>query len=125
MIINKIFSYGTLQYPHVQQTLLKRELQGFSDILPKYSLTKIKNSNQDAVKLSGDSQHFLAVFTGKDTDQVQGKVYEIEESDLKNLDEYEVPHYQRVPVKLQSNELAWLYVSVESSAADYIERLER
>lgn len=123
MKINKIFSYGTLQYPHVQQALLNREISGHEDALPKYTLTKINNSNHEAVKLSGDSVHFLAVYTGNDADKVSGKVYEIEESDLDHLDAYEVPDYQRVPVRLESDELAWLYVNAENSLTNYLERL--
>lgn len=43
-------------------------------------------------------------------DQVEGKVYQLTESELKKADVYETAAYKRIKMPLRSGILAWVYM---------------
>jgi gamma-glutamylcyclotransferase (GGCT)/AIG2-like uncharacterized protein YtfP len=80
-----------------------------------YKLGQIENSNQNAVELSGDKLHYIAIHTGAKNNKVAGTVFEITTEELKQADRYESPDYKRVMVNLHSGLTAWLYVSINET----------
>ena len=106
----KIFSYGTLQYKHVQLGLFGRVLKGTKDLLLGFRLDQIKNSNQNSVELSGEETHYLAVYTGDEHETIRGMVYELTTDEMKQADAYECPDYKRINVKLRSGFTVWLFL---------------
>jgi gamma-glutamylcyclotransferase (GGCT)/AIG2-like uncharacterized protein YtfP len=82
--MQKLFAYGTLQSEDVQQDLFGRILQGTPEILVGYETTDSNNT-------------------------ITGILYEITQTELRQVDLYEGLHYKRVEVQLQSNQKAWAY----------------
>ena len=52
----------------------------------------------------------LVLQTSNPADQVEGKVYELTESELHKADVYETAAYKRTKMPLGSGILAWVYV---------------
>jgi hypothetical protein len=59
---------------------------------------------------SGKTHHPIVRFTGRDSDRVDGTVFEITDVELAASDEYEVAAYKRVAASLVSGSRAWVYV---------------
>ena len=106
----RLFSYGTLQLPAVQQAVFGRLLEGRPDKLPGYALAPLVITDAKVIETSGKAVHTIARATGQASDKVPGVVFEIEEADLQAADRYEVDAYGRVEVELASGCRAWLYV---------------
>lgn len=104
-----LFSYGTLQYPAVQQSSFGRLLKGQKDVLLGYKIEQIKIEDASVVSTSGDEYHPIAVYTGNNDDEIDGIVFEVSEDELKKSDEYEVSQYRRVETKLRSGKKTWVY----------------
>lgn len=105
-----LFSYGTLRDRAVQQANYGRELTGRVDTLPGYSVTLLKIEDLDVVALSGQTHHPIVIASGNNTDAVPGMVFEITDDELIATDGYEVDGYQRIMVRLNSGDRAWVYV---------------
>jgi len=110
--IEKLFSYGTLQYEAVQLTNFGRKLAGTIDTLSKFELSELKITDADVIASSGEDIHPIVIYTGDDTDKVEGMVFDVNSEELKQADNYEVSDYKRIKVKLDSGVSAWAYVHV-------------
>ena len=110
----KLFSYGTLQYETVQLSTFGRKLNGKSDALIGYNLSNLEISDPDVVATSGKAVHPILIYTGHETDVVDGMVFDITTEELQSADRYEVADYKRVSAKLRSGKTAWVYVSIKS-----------
>lgn len=114
MSTEKLFSYGTLQYETVQLTNFGRKLVGTIDALPNFGLSELKITDADVIATSGKDTHPVAIYTGEDTDKVQGMVFDVNSEELIQADGYEVSDYKRVKVKLDSGVSAWVYIHTKT-----------
>ncbi len=106
----KLFSYGTLQYEHVQLATFGRKLEGHHDILIGYQLSQLQITNPDVIATSGEAIHPVLIHTGIEADQVPGMVFDISLEELLQADTYEAANYQRVSATLLSGISVWVYV---------------
>ena len=111
----KLFSYGTLRYEKVQISTFGRTLTGKADVLPGYRIEKLKITDPDVIRKSGEDVHSVILFTGNANDQIPGVAFDVSPDELLQADSYEVADYKRVQVRLLSGAPAWVYVSVKSS----------
>ena len=109
--MEKLFSYGTLQLPQVQESLFGRILAGTKEELHGYKVEKLKIKDQAVIEKSGTDMHPILVQTGKPQDVVAGMVFEITQAELEKADEYEVDDYQRTLATMRSGTQAWIYCS--------------
>ncbi len=93
-----LFVYGTLKEKKVQQEVLGRIAESFSDTLSGYTLVTIK------IK---DKTYPQAV--PQKNSKIKGLVLSIAPEELKKLDQYETKAYQRKKVILESGKEAWVY----------------
>jgi len=106
----RLFSYGTLRLEPVQMATFGRRLDGQTDRLPGYVLSRIEIRDAAVVRTSGMTHHPMLVHTGQPQDLVDGTVFAITPAELAHADAYEVADYQRVRVGLASGLTAWVYV---------------
>lgn len=111
--MEKLFSYGTLQLPQVQESLFGRILVGTKEELPGYKVEKLKIKDQAVIEKSGTDMHPILVQTGKPQDVVSGMVFEITQAELEKADEYEVDDYRRTLATMSSGTQAWIYCSAK------------
>lgn len=111
--MEKLFSYGTLQMETVQQETFGRRLCGKKDILLGYVISKIKITDQSVLARSGTEFHPILCFTGNNSDEVEGIIFEISKEELLQADAYEVDAYKRVQANFKSGTIAWAYVAAE------------
>lgn len=111
--VEKLFSYGTLQQEAVQISTFGRKLNGVADVLTGYRLANLAIKDPNVIALSGKAVHSILIYTGNETDTVQGVVFDITEKELHSADQYEVAEYKRVSTQLQSGTTAWVYVGDE------------
>ena len=109
--MEKLFSYGTLQLPQVQESLFGRILAGAKEQLPGYKVEKLKIKDQGVIEKSGTDMHPILVHTGDPTDVVAGMVFEVTQAELEKADEYEVEDYRRTLATMRSGSQAWIYSS--------------
>lgn len=109
--MEKLFSYGTLQLPQVQESLFGRILAGTKEELHGYKVEKLKIKDQAVIEKSGTDMHPILVQTGKPQDVVAGMVFEITQAELEKADEYEVDDYRRTLATMRSGTQAWIYCS--------------
>jgi hypothetical protein len=105
-----LFSYGTLQLEPVQLATFGRTLTGAADALVGFGQSMVRIEDPSVVEKSGKTHHPIVKFTGRDSDEVDGTVFQITAEELRNADEYEVAAYKRVSAKLKSGARAWVYV---------------
>jgi gamma-glutamylcyclotransferase (GGCT)/AIG2-like uncharacterized protein YtfP len=117
-----LFSYGTLRDSAVQMANFGRLLSGRVDALPGYTLRPIAIRDPVVVRLSGKSQHMIAM-RGDSDDEVSGVVFEITAEELAAADRYEVADYTRVQVTLKSGAKSWVYVGAAEDNATSEPRL--
>lgn len=106
----RLFSYGTLQSPSVQQATFGRLLQGEADALLGYRRTMVKIDDPRVVATSGETYHPIVEASGDANDRVDGTVFAISAEELARADDYEVDDYERVEAALASGRQAWVYV---------------
>lgn len=125
---HRLFSYGTLQLEKVQIENYGRLLEGKKDTLFGYKLDKLKITDTEVLKKSGEEFHPIAVKTSSPNDVIEGTVFEITEDELIETDKYEVNDYQRVSETFESGEKAWIYISKSdkpfSSIANNIKQIQ-
>ena len=109
--MEKLFSYGTLQLPQVQESLFGRILTGTEEELPGYKVEKLKITDQAVIEKSGTDMHPILVRTREPADLVAGMVFEITKAELEKADEYEVDYYLRSLAVMSSGTQAWIYCS--------------
>lgn len=106
----RLFSYGTLQLPAVQQSTFGRLLHGQADALVGYRRGMVAIEDAQVVATSGQSHHPIVEASGDPGDRVEGMVFAISAAELARADEYEVDEYERVEAGLASGTRAWVYV---------------
>ena len=109
--MEKLFSYGTLQLPQVQESLFGRILTGRKEDLPGYKIEKLKITDRAVIEKSGTDMHPILVRTREPSDLVSGMVFEITQAELEKADEYEVDDYRRNLAIMSSGTHAWIYCS--------------
>ena len=109
----KLFSYGTLQQKNVQLANFGRELTGCQDILPGYVVGEIAITDQRVLNESGKAIHPILRYTGNSNDEVAGTVFELNDAELAQADDYEVEAYVRVNACLKSGTDCWIYAAAE------------
>ena len=111
-----LFSYGTLQQKNVQLENFGRELKGTKDYLTNYVVEEIEITDKRVIKESGKRIHPILKFTGKESDRVEGTVFEITKEDLLRVDDYEVNEYIRIAAILKSGRRCWIYAASSENA---------
>lgn len=106
--MDKLFAYGSLKEPEIQQNIFGRTLKGENDCLVGYVVNEIKIEEE-----FGMATYPIITQTEVDQDRINGVVYEVSAADLHNADTYEGKLYKRIEVLLESKEVAWTYTSVQ------------
>jgi gamma-glutamylcyclotransferase (GGCT)/AIG2-like uncharacterized protein YtfP len=102
--MEKLFAYGTLADREIQERLFGRILKGTPETLVGYVLKEIQIEEE-----FGLVQYPIITETNNPEDTINGIVYEVTSSDLRQADLYEGLHYRRVEVHLQSDQKVWAY----------------
>jgi gamma-glutamylcyclotransferase (GGCT)/AIG2-like uncharacterized protein YtfP len=110
IVIENLFSYGTLREETVQQAVFGRSLGGGADAVLGYRLESVTITDPAAIAISGKTEHLILDHTGRDGDRVEGAVFQITEAELALADTYEDAAYKRVLAPLRSGGQAWVYV---------------
>jgi hypothetical protein len=110
---NLLFSYGTLQLESVQIASFGRKLNGFPAKIFGYKLKEVEITNPEVLLKSQQKFHPIAVQSKSSTDFVEGIAFELTEQELLQADEYEVDDYKRIEAELDSEQMAYIYVSVK------------
>ncbi len=105
-----LFSYGTLQLEKVQLELFGRKFLGKYSRLLKYKLEKIEIHDKEVLAKSNKKHHPIAIFTGNETDFIDGVIFEVTKKELKLSDSYEVFEYERIVENFENYNQAWVYV---------------
>ena len=109
-----LFSYGTLQLEAVQMATFGRRLAGTSDALTGFELATLKIEDPAVIAISGKEQHTIARFTGRESDEISGTVFQVTPDDIQSTDRYEVDACKRIAVTLRSGIRAWVYVDAQT-----------
>jgi len=113
----RLFSYGTLRQPEVQQANYGRRLEGKPDSLRGYRLAPLPITDPEVVRISGKAVHSIACRSGDSGDVIEGVVFELSEAELAATDRYEVDVYARVEETLVSGRRAFVYVGPDAAQA--------
>lgn len=110
--MEQLFSYGTLQYPAVQQRVFGRLIQGVPDAIVGYTIVHIPIDDEALIQLTGD-QHFRMLVPSSCAEQqpIVGLVFTLSAAELSSADRYEGSLYQRIKVPLLLGGSAWVYAS--------------
>lgn len=111
MSVQRLFSYGTLRQPEVQQALFGRAVPTVDDVLPGYRLDTVVITDPAVIATSGSDRHPI-LHRGEPDDAVDGAFLELTTAELAAADDYEVDDYVRVSVTLKSGLPAWAYVAL-------------
>lgn len=102
----KLFAYGSLKDPDIQQNIFGRILKGTPDTLIGYTLTHIEIEEE-----FGMVTYRIITPTENLTDIIVGLIYDITDEELQEADTYEGLHYKRLEVLLESNQIAWTFTA--------------
>jgi hypothetical protein len=105
----RLFSYGTLRDPAVQQRLFGRRVASRPDTIAGFRLDEVTITDADAIATSGSAVHLVVDETGDPADRVEGLVLDLTPAELEIADAYETADYKRVAVTLASGVGAFLY----------------
>lgn len=95
----KLFVYGSLKDPEVQEKVMGKIVKGTPDVLVGYK--------KDTVHLYGMTYPALVPAGGG---RIEGLVLEVMDEDFIPLDEYETDAYKRITEKLESGTEAFVYI---------------
>lgn len=109
-MVHRLFSYGTLRLPSVQQELFGRPMPTVDDELRGYRLDWVTITDPAVLAASGSDRHPI-LRLGAPDDSVPGAYLELDEAGLARADAYEVDDYTRIAVTLASGVDAWVYVA--------------
>lgn len=109
---HRLFSYGTLRQPEVQQSLFGRAVPTVADTLPGYRLDWLTITDPQVIATSGSDRHPI-LRKGSAGDAVAGVFLELDDGELAAADAYEVDDYVRSRVVLGSGVAAWVYLAAE------------
>jgi gamma-glutamylcyclotransferase (GGCT)/AIG2-like uncharacterized protein YtfP len=96
--MEKLFTYGTLQIPEVQQRVFGRVVSGTPDTLEGYFKTDI--TLHDGT---------FPIIVERAESSVDGQVIEVTPDELVLIDRYETSAYRRIQVTLKTGDSAWVY----------------
>ena len=116
VVTHRVFSYGTLRLPHVQQALYGRAVPTTPDTLPAYRIDWLTITDAQVIATSGVDRHPI-LREGGPGEVVRGAYLELTDDELAATDAYEVGDYARMPVTLGSGTAAWVYLAAEPSSA--------
>ncbi len=109
----RVFSYGTLRQPLVQESLFGGHVPTTVDSLPGWRLDQVTITDPEVVRTSGSDRHPI-LRRGTASDAVEGVVLTLGyEWQLGAVDRYEVADYHRIRVTLASGWTAWVYVAAD------------
>lgn len=112
---HRVFSYGTLRQPLVQESLFGDHVPTEPDALPGWRLDWVTITDPDVIRTSGSDRHPI-LRRGTPEDRVDGSCLVLGyEWQLRAVDDYEVADYQRIEVTLASGTTAWVYVAAEDA----------
>lgn len=112
---HRVFSYGTLRQPLVQESLFGGHVPTEPDALPGWRLDWVTITDPEVIRTSGSDRHPI-LRRGSSADVVEGSVLALGyEWQLRAVDDYEVADYQRVRVTLASGASAWVYVAADQA----------
>lgn len=98
---------------NVQQETFGRLLVGSKDVLLGYVLSEVKIKDVDVINKSGTDIHPILRFTGNQSDEIVGTIFEITSDELQQADEYEVEAYARTRAHFKSGNTAWVYAAAD------------
>ncbi len=110
--MEKLFSYGTLQFKNVQLDTFGRILNGTKEKLLGYKTERLKITDDSVINSSHNDNHPIIRYTGNKIDLVEGLLFEITHDELLLADSYEVDDYKRVKVTFKSGRGGWVYVGI-------------
>ncbi len=97
--LEKLFVYGTLKKPEIQEKVIGRKIKGLSATLADWRKSEIV--------VNGHTYHIL-IPDAKSS--ISGKIIEITESELKLIDAYETESYLRIKIDIEGLKEVWIYV---------------
>ncbi|WP_307861008.1 gamma-glutamylcyclotransferase family protein [Curtobacterium flaccumfaciens] len=110
---HRVFSYGTLRQPLVQESLFGEHVHTTPDTLPGWRLDWVTITDPEVIRASGSDRHPI-LRRGAAGDVVDGVALTLgHEWHLRAVDAYEVSDYQRIRVELTSGRSAWVYVAAD------------
>lgn len=105
----RLFTYGTLRNPAIQQRLFGRLVPATPDALPGFRLSTVTITDAAVIAASGTAVHHMVDETGDPADRIDGTVLHLNAAELAAADAYETADYKRVTVTLVSGAEAFLY----------------
>lgn len=114
---HRLFSYGTLRDPAVQQAIFGRLLDEHADALIGWTLGSVLIDDRDAIELSGAMEHPILRYSGDPADRVAGAVLMLDDGELAFADDYETGAYIRIAARLASGAAAFVYVDAVDPAS--------
>lgn len=97
-MMERLFVYGTLTIPTVQQVVLGRKVTGTPDALLGFRKSEIRLG-----------QHQYPIAVPEANSRLDGLMLELTLEELARADAYETDAYQRIRVTLASGAEAWMY----------------
>lgn len=73
-------------------------------------MSLIKIADPEVIKISGKEFHPTLIFSGNKIDEVNGLLFDINEDELRNCDNYE-KQYKRILVEFKSGLEGFIYIS--------------
>ncbi len=109
-----LFSYGTLRQENVQLATFGRRLEGRPDALAGFALSPMAIADPRVIAASGAAVHTIARPSGNPADRIPGMVFGLNPAELEAADRYESGPIERIRVRLESGEEAFVYVAADS-----------
>lgn len=108
-----LFSYGTLRQENVQLATFGRRLEGRPDSLAGFALSPMTITDPHVIAASGAAVHTIARPSGDPADRIAGTVFSLTQAELDAADRYESGPIERIRVRLESGEEAFVYVAAD------------
>jgi len=102
--MEKLFSYGTLRSKQIQMQIFNKVLSGTQDQILGFKLKSLQIEEE-----FGMADYVVAVPSENLEDIIHGVVFDVSNSELLKVDQFESNSYKRVEVKLKSGITAWVY----------------
>ncbi len=102
--MEKLFSYGTLRSKQIQMQIFNKVLNGTQDQILGFKLKSLQIEEE-----FGMADYVVAVPSENLEDIIHGVVFDVSNSELLKVDQFESNSYKRVEVKLKSGITAWVY----------------
>lgn len=97
----ELFSYGTLQDENVQKEIFGKTLVGVPGVLCGYK----------KIKINIDGNSFPLIVKSNENAEIKGTLYNISQSELIKVDDYEGPAYGRIRANLKNGREVLVYVA--------------